>query len=407
MKKFPVTFLMAFGHCGLDWLHSLLDSHRQILLFPALSFYRCWKMLGASLAKNEDEMFDMWQQYIVKYIGPDCKNEQKRFLHTHQEVKSFFLEFKKQLSSQGISRVGVFWALHLSWAYAKGIELDAIKAVVVHEHQPWPFEEILLDFKNANTLMIMRDPRASVAGIIKGRKIDFGYLPDFTFNMIFETWFQAVDMWIKHGKILGDRFKIVKNEELHDDLEANMRDIACWLQVDFDQSMLVSTYSSGKDYFPDSRYLDKANNSPVDYEDFYLPENIKKRWLGVLADKRDLLMIESLFNEIMGEFNYERITKRTFFSYLKGVIYFFLPNHALLKKWRGDYPNIEDLKRIENALGRRSKILCLIWKILPSAIKFLLLIIVSILRRLNIYFFSKNRWVRYDNHLPIQSGVNK
>ena len=36
IEKKPIYFLNTFGHCGIDWLHSLLDSHNQILIMPAL-----------------------------------------------------------------------------------------------------------------------------------------------------------------------------------------------------------------------------------------------------------------------------------------------------------------------------------------------------------------------------------
>ena len=78
IKKLPLTFLMTFGHCGIDWLHSLLDSHSQILIMPALSFLRCWKMLNASSAKNVQTMFDIWFKYINMYRGPDIIHEQQK-----------------------------------------------------------------------------------------------------------------------------------------------------------------------------------------------------------------------------------------------------------------------------------------------------------------------------------------
>ena len=52
IEKKPIYFLNTFGHCGIDWLHSLLDSHNQILIMPALSFYRCWQILNLNSAKN-------------------------------------------------------------------------------------------------------------------------------------------------------------------------------------------------------------------------------------------------------------------------------------------------------------------------------------------------------------------
>ena len=150
-----VTFLMAFGHCGLDWIHSLLDSHEQILIMPSLSFYRCWKMLEAQLASNTNEMFDIWNSYITKYIGPDSLNKQKQLLHTDKEMELFFVQFRKHLESEGYDKMSVFWAIHESYAYAKGINTDKIKAIVVQEHLPSPIKlSFLIVFSFFRRVMI-------------------------------------------------------------------------------------------------------------------------------------------------------------------------------------------------------------------------------------------------------------
>jgi len=394
-----VTFLMTFGHCGIDWMHSLIDSHEQVLLMPALSFYRCWKMLDAQSASNINEMFDIWNSYITKHIGPGSLNIQKQLLHTNQETEVFFREFRNLLKVGGFDKISVFWALQESYACAKGINTNNIKSIVVHEHLPWPFEDILADFENVNIMMMMRDPRASIAGIIKGRVSDFGYLPDFTFNTIFESWLQGNDINKKYSKALGNRLKIVKNEDLHDSLEQNMREIADWLSVDFNKSMLVPTNAAGIIRIPDSRYLD-GHTKEIDNLEFYSPTNVRKRWLTVLTDSRDILMIEVLFKNLMEEFNYDRLSKYTYFSHIKGVVFFLLPNHALVSYWLNVYPNLEDFSRIElrlkGIIGPGHKI----WSILPSPFKLAILIMVSIFRRIMVYFFPGNRWKRYDFHTP-------
>ena len=38
INEIPVTVLSTFGHCGTDWLHSLIDSHKEVLIIPRLSF---------------------------------------------------------------------------------------------------------------------------------------------------------------------------------------------------------------------------------------------------------------------------------------------------------------------------------------------------------------------------------
>ena len=99
---------MTFGHCGIDWMHSLIDSHKQILIIPALSFYRCWKMLNARSASNANEMFDIWYSYITKYIGPNSSNKQKQILHNDKEMDVFFTEFQKHLDLEGFDKISVF-----------------------------------------------------------------------------------------------------------------------------------------------------------------------------------------------------------------------------------------------------------------------------------------------------------
>ena len=66
---------MGFGHCGIDWLHSLLDSHEQILLMPEFSFYRSWKLLQMDKVRNQEEMVVLWKEYFnsPKMQGKDTK----------------------------------------------------------------------------------------------------------------------------------------------------------------------------------------------------------------------------------------------------------------------------------------------------------------------------------------------
>ena len=40
IENLPVIAISTFGHCGIDWLHSLIDSHKQVLIIPPLSFFR-------------------------------------------------------------------------------------------------------------------------------------------------------------------------------------------------------------------------------------------------------------------------------------------------------------------------------------------------------------------------------
>ena len=39
IKTIPVVAISTFRHCGIDWLHSLIDSYKEILIVPPLRFF--------------------------------------------------------------------------------------------------------------------------------------------------------------------------------------------------------------------------------------------------------------------------------------------------------------------------------------------------------------------------------
>ena len=36
----PILVISSNAHNGLDWVHSLLDGHKQIVILPAFSYFR-------------------------------------------------------------------------------------------------------------------------------------------------------------------------------------------------------------------------------------------------------------------------------------------------------------------------------------------------------------------------------
>ena len=57
-------------------------------------------------------------------------------------------------------------------------------------------------------------------------------------------------------------------------------------------------------------YISKEGQYPEKKETYFLPENVKRRWLGELNDQREILMIEFLTFDIMKEFGYKPIYKK-------------------------------------------------------------------------------------------------
>jgi len=382
---------MSFGHCGLDWLHSLLDSHPEIVIMPAFSFYRSWKIINANDSTDAKDMFNRWYEYIEKQPGMQVKR--RKLFNNQEEADRFYELFKKLLYMEGIDQKNVFYAIHAAYAYAKNLELKDKQVLVCQEHLPFYFDNILDDFPNTQILMIVRDPRAVMAGAFRGIWKNYAdeYIPDYSFNLIAEYSLHSISMWKKYKNKLKDRLLIVQNEKLHEDLIAHMKCVAQWLGIKFDNSLLRCTFA-GLEWIGESSYIKEEEKYPEPLETFYLPENIRKRWLSEL-NENEIRMIEFLNKDIMKFYNYESMYSNNPLNRLKGFITYLMPNRRLWKHWKKTYPNIDEFSMVSNKLTNSPFIN--LWNVLPNGIKFINVLMFSVLRRFLYYFLPGKRSKRY------------
>ena len=389
IRNLPIYFLSNFGHCGIDYLHSLLDSHPQILLMPVISFYRAWKMLDCDELNCVNEMFLAWQSYIEEH--PSMQTLRRKLFHEQTESEIFYSEFRRLLELRGISRMNVFYSLHQAYFLAKNIDLSCVRVLVSHEHLPYQLLEALADFPQAGVLQIIRDPRAVFAGSWRWSINDFGYLRDYYFNFDIEDWMQGCENWKKHGSRLGAKYKVVRNKDLHEQLESQMRQISKWLGIDFSPTLLKCTFS-GKQWEGESAFMTADNKYPQPEEEFFKTENVRKRWMKELS-RKEIVMIEFLTRKSMKEFGYDRLTKDNVFYRVYGFFVYLLPHRGLFKRWLKAYPDLVEFDRVARNLN--NKIANRIWKYLPRPLKFVGIVVHSILVRIKIYFFPGNRGQRY------------
>lgn len=371
---------MSFGHCGIDWLHSLLDSHPQLLLAPTWSPYRYWKLLRADRARTVADMQALWMGYL-RSLG--AHNPAERFLANEREWERFATELAEQLRIHGVARPQVVMAIHEAYRAAKQLESGTLRTLVIHEHVCFPFQQIVTDFPVACFCFIVRDPRAALAGYFRGFARKCPDRPDDYeryFNMSLEEWLQAVDIWRARAS-LGARLKIVKNEDLHADLEAGMRDLAVWLGIDFDPILLQSTYPGGRLDTPDSCYLARGEKLAESQAAFFQPERIRERWQAELADRRDVIMIEALFRQLMIDMGYTRMTPNGSLSTLRGLYYFCRPHRGPQRF--AHYPlTPAEVERRTQCLRRNFPRWARLWSGLPTAFQYGAVVTQSVLQRL-------------------------
>tara|TARA_B110000977_G_C11083868_1_gene493859 strand:+ start:70 stop:1290 length:1221 start_codon:yes stop_codon:yes gene_type:complete len=402
MKKKKIIFLSAFLHSGVDWVHSLLDSHPQVLITPALSFYRCWIRFNFNEFEKGQKIYNEFYKYIKNNIGPNSKNEQKIFLHSHEELNNFFLKFSDLLKNSLISRKDAFLHIHESYLYAKKIETDCVKVIIAHEHLPFYKNLFKNDFPESSLILVLRDPRAALAGIWYRRTKLFGHLPDYTFNMTMDCWFYATNILKDKFYKQKDNLYLLKNEALHNDLRNEMKKLAIWLKINFNDSLLIESFASGKKVFIDSAYLlsGKPNDQVLLNQEvpnnYFKIENVTARWKSVLS-RQQIIMVEGIFSAFFKKFGYKKIYNDNLYNKILSIVFFIIPQKALLNYWVDNYPNIDAFGRVYERLNLQKKTFSAkIWILLPNFTKFLSLILYSSFSRIKIFLSSKEKIPSYD-----------
>ena len=258
----PVTIISSFGHNGLDWIHSLLDSHPNIVLMPAYSFYRTLDFFklrfGYELTALKDSDGISKELTNFLFTDPSYKVVRRQFLHTKEQAVSFQHSLKYFLEEsslqQGIQKL--FYAINYAYSCAYEIDLSRIKMIISQEHVSWHSLEYQEVF-DPKFIFMMRDPRAGLAGSWKRQAENAGLkrVNPFDFDKgillgtYLEKFYQRAFRKDKCSKI-----KIMVNEKMHENLELEMRDLSSWLNLDFSSSCLEETFL-GKEWLGESSYL--------------------------------------------------------------------------------------------------------------------------------------------------------
>ena len=86
-------------------------------------------------------------------------------------------------------------------------------------------------------------------------------------------------------------------------LKKEMKKLSRWLDINFNKSLLKTTFS-GKKQMGESSYLGKGDLKKRRPKNYYKPANIEKRWRDFL-DKKTILVIETIYEKIMKQNKYK------------------------------------------------------------------------------------------------------
>ena len=124
LKKKKLFVLSSFGHAGIDWVHSLLDGHEEILIAPAFSYYRTYYrfLYRSKINLFLIEDYDYLSKIIsdLFYFHPGYKVKRRKFLFNLTEKKNFEKYLKIYLKTDTeILEKKIFYAIHFAFAKIK------------------------------------------------------------------------------------------------------------------------------------------------------------------------------------------------------------------------------------------------------------------------------------------------
>ena len=231
----PVVFLFFAGRAGGGFLQSLLDGHEQILMVPTeLQFHKAWRRLDCDRVSDARALADLLctaSKLVRLRTGIHYGVESGANVFTPCDPALFRERLEVHLRSYGLSRRAAFLAVHHAYADATGQDLSKIRLVLeMPAYAEW-IPDCLEDFPDARIIQIVRDHRGNYASYLS-------QLPPVPVLADLRAGLVALN---RAHDALGDRFHVVRLEDLH---LANARTIlalAAWLGVEARSSLTKST----------------------------------------------------------------------------------------------------------------------------------------------------------------------
>ena len=328
----PVYMLSSFGHAGIDWTHSLLDMHKDIIIMPAFSFFRTLhkiqKINKIQIKNLSDPKYASEILGNMFYDDASYQLKRRKFLFDLEQKKIFCKNISDYLTTNNKSLIyDLFFAIHYAFCKTHKIDINKKKCIVAHEHVAWHFPKYKKYF-NSKNIIIFRDPKAVLGGGIlrmknsnKSKKINSYQMDTMLLHM-----FSAYELY----KLNRNNLYPLTNESMHKDLRHEMTKLANWMNIDFSETMLKQSFM-GINWLGESSYLAKDELHELPPANFYDPIEVKKRWSSVLT-KKDIIFIEVIFDQFIRDFKYDLEEKKTFKKILKGYYYFFF-NYQFQEKY--------------------------------------------------------------------------
>ena len=242
MKTELENILLIGGHrkSGTTLLHSLFDAHPHVYAPPhdlnvLYAYYPEWTHGHYSKRQMQDRLrrvvlYD-WLNSYFQY----CRKRE------YQRIEACLIDyFEANITGVDLHDIQavVDFSINLICSVApKGIKTIVIKETSSEMYVPW----LLGGREHWKFLHLFRDPRDNYAALKAGQTSYYGKLGDDDIDTLSSTIFRYKlgHAWKRAnlGSLGGSRYKVLKFEDLTSKPSHEMRDIAAWLGIEWNENL--------------------------------------------------------------------------------------------------------------------------------------------------------------------------
>jgi hypothetical protein len=248
LQELPVIALVTTGRTGSDFLQSLLDSHPQVATFnghflPYTEFFSTSKVIANNNGRAEDLADEFIGYYLYKLVsrydiqeGKDCLG-----VNSNESFEISTLEFKNNILGflEGVKLTTRNFLISVYGAYnlCIGQKIEDLRILFHHPHLDYELRLFLNDFPSTRLIFSTRDPRANF----------FSHVDHF--RRYYKTHdneahiYYCLKMALEDSE-LSDEYLLDYTAARLEDFprEDKVRKLATWLGIDYNESMLRSTW---------------------------------------------------------------------------------------------------------------------------------------------------------------------
>ena len=342
-----LTIVAASPRPGTDFIHSLFDSHPQIITFDGwLLFHQFYNnclslhgtknlMVGFAGVVNTDKLdvaniknffYEFAWSHLHKFDSRYDNLEKKDQLGSERDeynfidIDQFVSNATTLMKGKEFSSRNALLATYGAYALTRGENLIEKTLLLHHVHLPEYVLPLAKDFPELKVIACVRDPRIYASKIkVYQEKNPLSNISIGSASALFKMTMDGIDQ-LENIKNISIRVNIL--EELHKNPMDHIKSMCKWLDISFSPALMESTWD-GKLWNGDA--LSDGIDKTFDVGRYEISKKMWKKDMSLI----DLVVINQLMEGEIEAYGYEKEYKNIIFKLLTPFLIIFPTRYEL------------------------------------------------------------------------------